>query len=159
MRVGDWRAGLDELEVAEQAADADPTLAGMTFFMYGSCLGRMAKGRRWKEALEILERMRARGMQPDTFCLSAATKACGACKKWQEALALLELERQRAGQGRVDNYCMSAAVYACGNAGQTGKALELLEEIKAGNQTPHSHSYTMSIDIFHSFFFNDCLSL
>ena len=44
----------------------------------------------WKTALDLLDRMKHDGIEPDGFSYSSAISCCGAYGKWEEALRLFE---------------------------------------------------------------------
>lgn len=68
----DWRAvlaALDAAEIAEARArrprGASSDKAGVSTFVYNMCISRLAKCFRWGEALDVLARMAALGVQPN----------------------------------------------------------------------------------------------
>lgn len=68
----DWRAvlaALDAAEIAEARArhprGATSDKAGVSTFVYNMCISRLAKCFRWGEALDILARMAALGVEPN----------------------------------------------------------------------------------------------
>lgn len=142
----DWRKALDELKLAEEEANVDPTNKKMTIYMYGASLSRMSKQGRWSEALDILGRMRASNIEPNSICLSNAIGACGAAKKHMKALELLEEKIVGSEKlAKLDPSCISSAIYACCNSGETEKALQLLENFKAAGKIPNVQCYTAAI--------------
>ena len=68
----DWRAvlaALDAAEIAEARArhsrGATSDKAGVSTFVYNMCISRLAKCFRWGEALDVLARMAALGVEPN----------------------------------------------------------------------------------------------
>lgn len=49
---------------------------GVDVHGYQACIGGMAKGKRWADALGLLSRMRAAGVAPNTHCFSNAIQVC-----------------------------------------------------------------------------------
>lgn len=114
---GDWRGVLRELDAAERqaaatlaavlaaanTADIAPRSEPMTVYMYTACITAMSSCRRWREALEILDRMMAaaaaageedeggdrgggEGLTPNLNTMSAVITACGRCGQGKAAL-------------------------------------------------------------------------
>lgn len=95
----------------------------VTLPMYTSCIRFMARERRGREAVMILGRVRAAGLEPDLRCLNFAISACGRAGLWEQALRILrgtDVEGGGAATRAVDRdvYCWSSAVDACGRAGK-----------------------------------------
>ena len=86
------------------------------------------EGRRSGErALELLEGMRERGIEPDVISYSAAISACEKGGQWERALELLEGMRERGIEPDVISY--SAAISACARASQAAHAEKLFKEL------------------------------
>lgn len=141
---GEWKAVLEALAAAEKDAAAGNASSGsktpMSVYMYGSCIAAMAKNGRWKEALEIVDRMIANGVVPNAYALSAAIKACGAALRWREALGLYD-KMIDSGILKPDLFCLSAAIDAAGRSGQTEVALRLLGDLRAAGIQPDRFVY------------------
>ena len=146
MRRGAWQAVLRDLDGAEAAAaearatkgglNADAVAAGgqyvnggaagdtlVTLPMYSSCIRFMARERRGREAVMVLGRVRAAGLEPDALCLNFAISACGRAGLWEHALRILhgtDVDSGAVTRAVVDRdvYCWSSAVDACGRAGK-----------------------------------------
>lgn len=146
MRRQAWQAVLRELDGAEAAAaealaaeggpNAATVAAGgqdpnggagqstrVTLPMYSTCIRYMAREGRGREAVLILGRVRAAGLEPDALCLNFAISACGRAGLWEQALRILrgtDVENGAATGVLVDRdvYCWSSAVDACGRAGK-----------------------------------------
>lgn len=145
-RRGAWQAVLQDLDCAEVAAaearaaevglnagaaavgdqDVSGGMGGgtrVTLPMYSCCIRFMARERRGREAVLVLGRVRAAGLEPDQLCLNFAISACGRAGLWQQALRILrgtDVENGTATGAVVDRdvYCWSSAVDACGRAGK-----------------------------------------
>ncbi len=110
---GDWRGVLRELGAAERraaataaaaaaaggTADLPPRPEPMTVYMYTACITAMSKCKRWKEALDLLDRMLAAaaaagegggGLTPNLNTMSAVITACGRCGQGKAALEVKE---------------------------------------------------------------------
>lgn len=61
---------LSALSIAERKE------GGVDAHGYNACIGGMAKAKRWADALELLSRMRAAGVAPNTHCYSNAIVVC-----------------------------------------------------------------------------------
>ena len=133
----DWKAVLRALSAAEQAADSTTP---MSVYMYGTCISAMSKCGRWREALEMVDRMMARGVAPNAYAVSAAIRACGGALRWKEAVALHD-RMVDTGVMQRDLFCLSAAIDAAGRAGQTEVALRLLGDLRAADIQPDSFVY------------------
>ena len=56
---------------------------------HNAAISTCEKGRRWEEALRLLQEMLQRSLTPDVVSHSAAISACEKGKHWQGALRLL----------------------------------------------------------------------
>ena len=57
---------------------------------YSATISVCEKSRQWKRALELLEEMKSRGIEPDVVSYNAAISACEKGKQWERTLELLE---------------------------------------------------------------------
>ena len=78
------------------------------------------RAREPQRALELLEEMKSRSVEPDVISFSAAISACGAGGQWERALELLE-EMQVRGVA-PDVISFNAAISACEQCGEMAKA-------------------------------------
>eukprot|EP00752_Nemacystus_decipiens_P013027 g11525.t1 len=164
MRRGAWQAVLRDLDGAEAAAAEARAVGGglnaatvagggtlVTLPMYISCIRFMARERRGREAMLILGRVRAAGLEPDPLCLNFAISACGRAGLWEHALSILrgtDVELGAATGAAVgrDVYCWSSAVDACGRAGKWREAVNLIEEMQTdAGITPNAITYNAAI--------------
>lgn len=106
--------------------------------VYNSCLMHLAKCARWREALAVFERMSAKGVTPNSFCLNATLDACAAAGEWKQCLWVLE--RAKNSGLEVNEISYNICIAACGSGKQWQKALELLREIKAAGRRIASES-------------------
>lgn len=100
--------------------------------VYNSCLMHLAKCARWREALAVFERMSAKGVTPNSFCLNATLDACAAAGEWKRCLSVLE--RAKSSGLEVNEISYNICIAACGSGKQWQKALELLREIEAAGR-------------------------
>lgn len=121
------KGGLNAVAVAVGGRDINGGVGGggtpVSLSMYTVCIRYMARERRGREAVRILGRVRAAGLEPDLRCLNFAISACGRAGLWEQALRILrgtDVENGGASTGAVvrDVYCWSSAVDACGRAGK-----------------------------------------
>lgn len=106
--------------------------------VYNSCLMHLAKCARWREALAVFERMYAKGVTPNSFCLNATLDACAAAGEWKQCL--WALERAKSSGLEVNEISYNICIAACGSGKQWQKALELLREIEAAGRRIASES-------------------
>jgi pentatricopeptide repeat domain-containing protein 1 len=90
----------------------------------------------WRQAYELLGKMKQHGLVPDTPTLSSAISACEAAGQWQVALEVLqcamdeEADEQGARRQRLNLYCFNAALAACEKGGAWVEAVEIYEKMK-----------------------------
>eukprot|EP00752_Nemacystus_decipiens_P004588 g4188.t1 len=93
--------------------------------MYNATISALAKCKRWKEALSVLDRMGAK----DAMSYGGAIEACKAAGKPDEAYRLLRRMMTAAVEGSVklDVWCFNDVLEAFGKQGQFRRALSLFE--------------------------------
>jgi pentatricopeptide repeat protein len=64
----------------------------------------------WEKALNLLDQMRADGIQPDGFSFSAAISCCGAGGRWEEALTLINTMKKGGPKTRPNRVSYTAAI-------------------------------------------------
>jgi pentatricopeptide repeat protein len=64
----------------------------------------------WTKALELLDRIRQDGLEPDGFSFSAAISCCGAGGRWEEALALIKTMQSGGPKIRPNKIAYTAAI-------------------------------------------------
>jgi pentatricopeptide repeat domain-containing protein 1 len=96
---------------------------------YNLGISACAQARNWKKALQLLEEMQAKGVEPNVITYNATISACEKARNWAKALQLLEEMQAKGVEPNVITY--SATISACGKGGQWEKALQLLEEMQA----------------------------
>ncbi|CAN0132135.1 unnamed protein product [Ectocarpus sp. 4 AP-2014] len=136
-----WRGVMRELEEAETVeakfGEAEKRTTGgsdgrVSSHAYNSCLMHLAKCSRWREAMAVFERMWARGVTPNSFCLNATLEACMAAGEWKRCLGLLE--RAKGAGLEVNEISYNICIAACGSGKQWQKALGLLRELEAAGR-------------------------
>lgn len=88
----------------------------------------LAKCGRWREALAVFDRMPAKGVAPNSFCLNATLDACAAAGEWRQCLAVLE--RARRSGLEANEFSYNICIAACGAGKQWERALALLREME-----------------------------
>lgn len=147
---GDWEGALRALGKAERVeariAKEMPGVvagtdgAGLTLFMYSSCLRVLATNRKWREALGVLGRMQAAGLSPDQYCLAAALEACAKAGQSERSLELLE--EAKSSRWVLDRFCYVIVITACASTGYLEQAVALLREMPTVGVTPNTISYS-----------------
>ena len=72
----------------------------------------------WQTALELMQTMRSKGLQPDVAAYNAALQACATGSQYATAAALFE-EMQKAGVTPTET-TWKTYLYACGGGSQPG---------------------------------------
>jgi pentatricopeptide repeat protein len=98
----------------------------------------------WERALELLSKMRRRGIEPDVITYNGAISACEKGSQWERALELLREMRERGVEPNVVTY--SAAISACEKGLQWERALELLSEMRECGVEPDVITYNAVIE-------------
>lgn len=82
--------------------------AAMAGEAYATCLMYMSHSLRWREALGILDHVRAFGITPDVKSVSAALNACGLAGEWERCVRCGEMTC------RLHVGCRLSLEYSCG---------------------------------------------
>lgn len=118
----DWQKADEILAEALMCAGVDPVrICNATIAVYAKC-------GRWRQAVELLDRMKLEGMRPDAFTYSSTMDACASGSNWEKALELLEEMEKEGVQANVVSY--TSAITACGKGRQWEKALYLLRQMQ-----------------------------
>lgn len=64
----------------------------------------------WVRALELIEQIKADGMEPDGFSYSAAISCCGSGGRWKEALDLIKTMKSGGPKTRPNKIAYTAAI-------------------------------------------------
>ncbi|CAM9981826.1 unnamed protein product, partial [Discosporangium mesarthrocarpum] len=127
-----------------------------TIYAYNSAIGAMSRCRRWKEALTLLDEMKAKGVRPDVVSFNTAISACGNAGMWKHSLDLLDemvsssASERAAGAIPVlapDAISFNAAMKACGKAGKWRKSLALLSGMEDAGVMPNFRSYSTTLGV------------
>ena len=114
-----------------RAADAPP----VETTHYNVVIATCAAARRWQEALELLTRMRQRGVPRDTFTYNSVLSALGRGGRWK--LAMKVFNEMQSEQVPPTTVTFASAIAACGRAGEWQRALSLLD-IASQTGTPRN---------------------
>ena len=57
---------------------------------FSAAISACEKGQQWQRALQLMEGMQARSVQPNVISYNAAISACGKGQQWQWVLQLME---------------------------------------------------------------------
>lgn len=72
--------------------------------------GRVDTDQLWIRALELIEQIKADGMEPDGFSYSAAISCCGAGGRWEEALDFIKTMQKGGPKTRPNKIAYTAAI-------------------------------------------------
>lgn len=64
----------------------------------------------WIRALELIEQMKADGLEPDGFSYSAAISCCGSGGRWKEALHLIKTMKKGGPKTQPNKVAYTAAI-------------------------------------------------
>lgn len=84
----------------------------------------------WRMALELLDRMKSDGIEPDGFSFCSAISCCGAEGRWEEALSLIAEMQDGGPKTRPNKMAYTAAIASCGRSGEVDHALRLFRQMK-----------------------------
>ena len=115
----------------------------MYVISYSSVISACEKCAEWERALEFLNEMGEKGIQPDVYSYSSAIAACEKAAKWEEAVKLLSKMTDEGVEPNVISY--SSVISACEKCAEWEKALEFLSEMKEGGIQPNVVSYSSAI--------------
>ena len=97
-------------------------------YMYNSALIACNTGRDWEQAIYILDKMQANGMQLSTVVVTSAIAACSTCGQADAALRLLDMMEQQGIPRNVWTY--NAVMSACAKSGRWKDALAVFEKMR-----------------------------
>ena len=140
-RRGEWQTALKVLRQMERSSDSPPP----NEFVYGAAIGACAASAQWSDAIRLLKKMEADGIQPTTRCYNGALAACDKARQPEAALALLETmrtsKRDTAPPSVVSYGTALAALGRKPSAGASEKATQLLNAMKADGIEPTEVAY------------------
>lgn len=64
----------------------------------------------WARALNLLDQMKADGIEPDGFSFASAISCCGASGRWEEAVNLLDIMREGGSRTQPNKVAYTAAI-------------------------------------------------
>jgi len=124
-------------EFESSALASDPEGAP---FVYCAAMRASLRAGEWEAALSLVDRMRARGVGPDSHCLGAALEACRAGRDGERAEAELAAARTMHADAphRLSGVLVSTAMGACVRGGRWESALAIFDahaaDLAAGSQ-------------------------
>jgi len=110
---------------------------------YNILISSLSPARRWREALELLARMRERGVPRDTVTYNALISVMKNAGRWKLALKLLRKMRNE--KVAPNTITFSAAVAACARAGEWRTALRLLGLMRQAGVAPNTITFSAAI--------------
>ncbi|CAM9632256.1 unnamed protein product [Chrysoparadoxa australica] len=135
VKQGKWQGSLNLLQEMELTGLRPNTAS------YETAMVACEKGKQWEQALSLMEKLKARGLEGDaTYQRVVAEVGREGGSNWQDVLGAMD-RRSKAGGVKPSPKSYQVAVRACSEMGQWGMALELLEEMKAAGQTPGRACY------------------
>ena len=116
-RKRDWQSVLRLMLITEHVSSQS----------FCAALEALSANRRWREALALLDEMKRRGLQPNSFCYSAVISACVSSGQPLHSLKLLKEMRQR--NLRINLVCFDSVIRTFNKAGLHAQAMALLREM------------------------------
>ena len=93
----------------------------------------------WKRALYIVDEMKTKGLQPDSFTYTSAIDVCGNGGKWKESLKLMnEMENWDKLPNKI---AYTAAITACSRADKWVESVDLFRRMIKQGIAPDLISY------------------
>lgn len=96
-------------------------------------------------ALELLDDMRSKGIEPEGRTYGCAIAACAKEGRWERALELLQSAKKSGLLRNLGLPAYNSALHACEKGGQPGRAIALLDQMEAEGISPDVRSYTAAI--------------
>jgi len=110
---------------------------------YNVMISACARPRRWKEALELFDRMRKRNVERSTVTYNSLLHVMHRAGRWRLALKLLKQMRRE--KVAPDTVTFSSAIAACGSAGEWQRALLLLPLMASAGVSPNTITFSSCI--------------
>jgi pentatricopeptide repeat protein len=139
---GEWQKALDLLQLMREK---NMSINLITYNAAITALSKAAKlqssknkqqqtspseGGLYLKVLELLEQMKANGLEPDGFSFCSAISCCGAEGRWEEALELMQVMQDGGPRTRPNKIAYTAAIASCGRSGQVDHAQRLFRQMK-----------------------------
>jgi pentatricopeptide repeat protein len=143
-RAGQPRPAVERLAELESLESTSPD---QLTFSYAAAMRALEAAGEWKAALNLLERMEARGVTADTHCYSAALSACKRGGQVDRALELFARAREGGDERSRPNAIMYTMAMAACNAGAAWEeSLLLLKEWRADKSvTVDKRAYSLAM--------------
>ncbi|GKY92676.1 hypothetical protein MPSEU_000237700 [Mayamaea pseudoterrestris] len=143
---GNWEKALDLLNLMSEKK------MKIRIITYNAAIAALAKGAKlgksgyeskelWKISLQLLQRMRVDGIEPDGFSFTSAISCCGAYGKWKEALELFEAMQAGGIRTQPNKIAYTAVISTCAKAGKYEHAIRLFHEMKDAGIPPDNIAY------------------
>ena len=110
---------------------------------YNVLLACLAPAQRWREAIDLMERMRKREIARETITYNSLLKVLEYSGRWK--LAMKFLRRMRKENVDPDTITFTSAISACAKSGEWRTALLLLRMMDEAGIEPNTITYTAAI--------------
>jgi len=110
---------------------------------YNVMISACARPRRWREALELFDRMRKRNVERSTVTYNSLLHVMHRAGRWK--LSLKMLKQMRRDKVPPDTITFSSAIAACGSAGEWQRALLLLPLMAQAGVSPNTITFSSCI--------------
>lgn len=144
MNKTDWQQAVQELDVALAAAAASGTVSEyVARRMYSEVIHITRMASRWREALDVLARMKKDGVEPDHYCVTAVSQACARAGRWSEAFELLQTMMRDMRPVPLHAYQLASKV--CTDAGKWQESLDVLDGMREAGLPISQMTYSATI--------------
>eukprot|EP00439_Symbiodinium_sp_Y106_P033351 s3406_g3.t22 len=143
-----WKRKLPvRLDVAELLNESKESRLGLDVHGFQAIITACARAARWRDALQILERMRSDSVQPNLSSCNSVISACERGSRWPGALALLR--DLKSWKIHADVVGLNAVLKALAKASRWRQVSCLLLALQEEGVEPDLVSYTAVMDAAH----------
>eukprot|EP00439_Symbiodinium_sp_Y106_P033285 s3406_g3.t11 len=135
------------LDVAELLNESKESRLGLDVHGFQAIITACARAARWRDALQILERMRSDSVQPNLSSCNSVISACERGSRWPGALALLR--DLKSWKIHADVVGLNAVLKALAKASRWRQVSCLLLALQEEGVEPDLVSYTAVMDAAH----------
>jgi pentatricopeptide repeat domain-containing protein 1 len=131
---------LQRMEMQDHSDSDSPCVPAPDVYSYTSAMNAcvVAKPPQWSTALELMEKMKRVGIQPNVVTYCTAMKACQKGGQWEQALAFIPLMRKEGVAPNSHVYTVALNACASNKAGRWEEALQLLSEMTLHGKISHA---------------------